>query len=83
MSQARAFPPDSVAPWAEIVPNTPPMTEDALLALPDDGWAYELVEGVLVRMPPSGKRATRIARRLSARLGDFVDERGLGEVTGE
>ncbi len=83
MSQARAFPPDSVAPWAEIVPNTPPMTEDALLALPDDGWAYELVEGVLVRMPPSGKRVTRIARRLSARLGDFVDERGLGEVTGE
>jgi len=60
-----------------------PVTEAAFLAQPDDGWQYELVRGVLVRMPPSGKRATRIARRLSARLGDYVDERGLGEVTGE
>jgi len=83
MSQACAMPPESVAPWAEVVPNMPPMTEDDLLALPDDGWQYELVAGVLVRMPPSGKRATRIARRLSARLGDYVDERNLGEVTGE
>jgi Uma2 family endonuclease len=59
------------------------LTEADLLALPDDGWHYELVRGVLVRMPPSGKRAARIARRLSARLGDYVDAHGLGEVTGE
>jgi Uma2 family endonuclease len=59
------------------------MTEADLLKLPENGWQYELVKGVLVRMPPSGKRATRIARRLAARLGDYVDERGLGEVTGE
>lgn len=80
---AHAVPPEPVAPWAEVVPDAPPMTEADLLARPDDGWQYELVKGVLVRMPPSGKRATRIARRLSARLGDYVDEHGLGEVTGE
>jgi Uma2 family endonuclease len=34
-------------------------------------------------MPPSGRRATRISRRLAARLGDYVDARALGEVTGE
>ena len=80
---ARSVPPESVAPWAEVVPGVPLMTEADLLARPDDGWQYELVKGVLVRMPPSGKRATRIARRLSARLGDHVDQHGLGEVTGE
>lgn len=83
MTTAGAIPPDPVAPWAEIVPNTPPMTETDLLSLPSDGWQYELVKGILVRLPPSGKRATRLARRLSARLGDYVDEHGLGEVTGE
>ncbi len=84
MSTAHAVPPDPPAPWAEVVPGAPfPMTEAALLRLPDDGWCYELVEGVLVRMPPSGRRATRISRRLVARLGDYVDAQALGEVTGE
>src|SRR5205823_4847793 len=84
MSTARNFPPAALAPWAEIVPGAPfPMTEADLLAWPDDGWAYELVEGMLVRMPPSGRRATRISRRLAARLGDYVDARALGDVTGE
>jgi Uma2 family endonuclease len=49
--------------------------------MPDDGWRYEVVEGVLVRVAGSGLRATTIARRLAARLGDFVDEHGLGFVT--
>jgi len=58
------------------------MTAEQLIKLPDDGWQYELVEGVLVRMPPSGQRASRIARRLAARLGDVVDSHQLGNVTG-
>ncbi len=52
------------APWAEIVPNMPPMTTDELPAIPDDGWAYELVEGVLVRMPLSSLGASNIGSRL-------------------
>jgi len=37
MTTPRAFIPDLVAPWAETVPNMPPMTIDELHAIPDDG----------------------------------------------
>lgn len=81
MSQARAFAPDPLAPWAEVVPNALPMTVDSLLALPDDGYRYELVEGRLVRVGGSSYRATRIAGRLFAALLSFVLAHGLGDVT--
>ncbi len=64
MSQAHALPSQPLAPWAEVVPDTPRMTTDDLAALPEDGWQYELVEGVLVRMPMSGGEASNIAMRL-------------------
>ncbi|HWE61929.1 MAG TPA: Uma2 family endonuclease [Chloroflexota bacterium] len=83
MSKAHAFPPDPLAPWAEFVPNTSSMTADELYALPDDGWQYELVEGRLVRMPPEGFQASKLAMRLGARIALFVEERALGAVTGE
>jgi Uma2 family endonuclease len=54
---------------------------DLLLSLPDDGYMYEVVEGVLVRMAGSGNRATRLAARLTARLLDYVEGHGLGAVT--
>lgn len=60
-------PRNTLAPWAEIVPNAPPMTVDDLESLPDDeGWVYELVQGVLVRMPMSGFEASRVGYRLVA-----------------
>lgn len=34
---------------------------DGLLAIPDDGWRYEVVDGVLVRIAGSGDLATTIA----------------------
>jgi Uma2 family endonuclease len=76
---------DMLAPWAELVPGMGPMTVDGLLALPDDelGGQYELVEGRLVRMPPSGGQASRIAMRLGAALLAFVDRQHLGAVTGQ
>lgn len=74
--------PSNPAPWAEIVPGAGPMTIDAFLDYPDnDGWQYELVEGVLVRMVGTRPRAARSARRLSRHLAAFVEERGLGTVT--
>jgi Uma2 family endonuclease len=82
MSHAHAISPEPFAPWAEIVPDAPRATAESLLARQDDGWQYEVVEGVLVRMAGSGLRASTIARRLAGRLGDFVDDRGLGQVTG-
>ena len=75
--------PYPLAPWAEIVPHVPPMTADDLHALPDDSWHYELVKGVLVRMPLSGGEASYIGYRLGSRLSVYVEDRGLGVVTGE
>ncbi len=83
MVEARAFPPDSPAPWAEIVPGAGPMMIDNLSALPDDGWLYELVEGRLVRMPPEGFEASNLAARLLVRLGAYIEDHDLGDVTGE
>jgi len=81
MSLARALPPTSLAPWTEIVPTRGPVTVDILLTLPDDGYVYEVVEGVLIRMVSSGNRATRLAARLTARLLDYVEAQALGVVT--
>lgn len=83
MSEARAFESAALAPWAEIVPGVGPMTVEDLDAWPDDGWCYELVEGVLVRMPPSSYGASKIGGRLLMRLGVFAEEHDLGSVTGE
>ncbi len=83
MTAQRALTPDPIAPWAEIVPNIPPMTVDELHAIPDDGWCYELVQGVLVRMPMSGFGASSIGLLLGAELTVYVTKRGLGRVTGE
>jgi Uma2 family endonuclease len=58
------------------------MTVDDLLALRNDGWQYELVEGRLVRMPPSGFQASTISMMLGAAIVAFVRSRKLGAVTG-
>jgi Uma2 family endonuclease len=71
---------DTVAPWAEPVL----FTVDDLAALPDDAWHYELVEGRLVRMPPTGAAHGDMTANLVVLLRPFVIERGLGTVlTGE
>jgi len=71
-----------VAPWGEVIATDRPMTVDDLLNLPDDGHMYELVEGQLVRMLPSGGGASSLALRLGARIEAFVEQRNLGAVTG-
>ncbi len=74
--------PATVAPWAEVVPGYGPVTVDLLLTLPDDGYRYEVVEGVLVRMAGSGDEATTIAFNFGLALGNFVVPRRLGRLTG-
>ena len=82
MTTAQALPSGSVAPWAEIVHGVGPVTVGILLTLLDDGYVYEVVEGVLVRVAGSGNRATRLALRLGALLLGYVEPRRLGVVTG-
>lgn len=68
---------DALAPWADPVL----CTAHDLAALPDDGWRYELVQGRLVRMPPTGFEHSSIARVLFRSLDAWVETHGLGEVT--
>lgn len=83
MTALRARPVDPIAPWAEIVPDAPyPMTVDDLLDWPDDdGYRYEVVEGVLVRMAGTRPPAGRVTRRLLRPLDAYVEAHDLGTVT--
>lgn len=67
---------ESIAPWAEPVL----MTAEELLQLPEDGWRYELVDGRLVRMSPTGGDHGLVAMPLLAAVYRFVEERHLGTV---
>jgi Uma2 family endonuclease len=58
------------------------VTVDILLTLPDDGYIYEVVEGVLVRVAGSGSRPTTLAAILLSAILTFVHPRRLGRVTG-
>ena len=66
-------------PAAPTAP-APLLTAAGLLALPDDGYRYELVRGTLLRSPLPGLRHGRTVARVVSRLGRFVDERQLGTV---
>jgi len=70
-----------VAPWGQIVPGVGPMTADELLALGDQGRGCELVDGVLVRMAPTGFSHGEIVWELGSALGVYVKQRRLGKVT--
>ncbi len=74
--------PPNIAPWAEVVPGMGPVTVDLLLTLPDDGYIYEVVDGVLVRMAGSGDEATALGIEIAAELRNYVRPRRLGRVTG-
>ncbi|MBA2244708.1 MAG: Uma2 family endonuclease, partial [Gemmatimonadetes bacterium] len=56
------------------------VTAEELLRMPDDGIRRELVRGELRTMPPAGRRHGKVAMRIGVRLGNFVEEHGLGEV---
>lgn len=52
--------------------------EEAVASRLPGGW--ELVEGEVVPVSPTGGKHGRVVRKLGARLGDHVDSHGLGEV---
>lgn len=60
--------------------DTRPFTADELLRLPEDGSRYELVEGELKRMSPSGLQHGRVAARIALHLGAHVLQHRLGEI---
>lgn len=72
---------DTLAPWAELVPDTGPMTADDLLRLDDAAWQFELVEGRLIRMAPTGLEHLDVTRKLYRSLDRYIDAHNLGIVT--
>ncbi|MGH2516307.1 MAG: Uma2 family endonuclease [Ktedonobacterales bacterium] len=73
---------DTLAPWAERAPDFPErMTAAELLALPENGWRYELVAGRLIRMPPIGGGHGRASLKLANALDAYVEQHALGMVT--
>ena len=58
------------------------MTADELIRLPRGQFRYELINGELKTMSPSGHTHGRVTMRLSAPLAQFVWDNKLGEVYG-
>lgn len=67
---------EALAPWAKPVLTT----ADELLQRPDDYRRYELVEGRLVRISPTGSKHGRIVMALLRAVDSFVEEKHLGAV---
>lgn len=56
------------------------ITEDDLLRMPDDGFRYELIEGELRQMAPTGYDHGRLTGRLHGLLNNHAVARKLGDV---
>jgi Uma2 family endonuclease len=56
------------------------MTADELLSRPDDGFRYELVDGVLRCMSPASYQHGRLAMNIASPLDHYVRQQKLGIV---
>src|SRR6266545_7900045 len=64
------------------IPTDRLLTADDLLAIPDDGWRYELAYGRLVRMAPASWIPGLVASRTDHIIQSFLDEHPLGFCSG-
>lgn len=63
--------------------TTSRMTADDLARMPDDGYRYELIRGVLRQMPPTAGGHHVVSGRLISYLNQYLDPRDLGSAGGE
>jgi Uma2 family endonuclease len=56
------------------------LSAEDLLQMPRDGWRYELIEGVLLRMPPPGFAHGSLAGQIGGLLFSHVNAHKLGRV---
>jgi Uma2 family endonuclease len=61
--------------------TAPLMTAEELFQLPDDDYKYELVEGEVIRMPPTGAEHGDVAVNAGALLRNYVKAHDLGRVS--
>ena len=65
-----------------MVAKTAAVTAAELLAMPDDGYRYELVRGELRKMAPAGAYHSKTAIKIGAALLVYAAANNLGEVFG-
>ena len=65
-----------------MVAQTQLMTADQLLALPNDGYRYELVRGELRKMPPAGFEHGELSLDIGTSLSVYVKAHNLGKACG-
>ena len=58
------------------------MTAEELFDLPDDDYKYELVEGELIRMAPTGGEHGVLTIRIGRILDEYVEAHDLGVCSG-
>ena len=59
-----------------------PRTAEELAELPDEGSRFELIDGVLLEMPPAEFDHGLISATIVSRIDRFVRDHGLGRVVG-
>jgi len=59
---------------------TRPVTADELLAMPDDGYCYELIKGELIRVSPPGAEHGSVTMHVAGPLYEYVKKHSLGVV---
>ena len=55
-------------------------TAEEVGQLPDDGFRYALIEGVLYRRPPTKPRHGRVTSLVKRHLGNFIEQHELGAL---
>ena len=59
------------------------MTADEFLELPDDGYNYELIDGVVVMSPSPNPQHQRITMEIATQIALFLRNHAVGEVLPE
>ena len=65
-----------------MIAKTAGVTAAELLAMPEDGYRYELVRGELRKMVPAGAEHSELAVNVVVSLSQYVKANNLGKVYG-
>ena len=65
-----------------VLTQSVPMTAEELFDLPDDDYKYELVQGELIRMAPTGGEHGVLTIRIGRILDEYVEAHDLGVCSG-
>ncbi len=68
------------APAPRYAPLQGSWTYRDWLGLPDNGYKYEVINGVLFTMPPPGTGHQRVSLKLATKMYVYAEDNNLGEI---